>query len=118
MSTNVSWERIFVTGMRFARTMLVCMTALVWMDIPEMALTVEVTKILMTGNNLSVEMFVCLFVCWLACFFGFFFLLFGWLAVFFCMEGQSEITLWAVPDLYYYCLPHAPHPRPTSSNET
>ena len=61
MSTNVSWERIFVTGMRFARIMLVCTTALAWMDILEMALTVEVTLIIRI--HLFVEMFVCLFVC-------------------------------------------------------
>ena len=51
MSTNVSWEQIFVTGMRFVRTMLVCTTALAWMDILEMALTVEVTQFFMTSNN-------------------------------------------------------------------
>lgn len=37
--------------MRFARTMLVCTTALAWMDILETALTVEVTQFFMTGNN-------------------------------------------------------------------
>ena len=42
---------MFVTGMRFAQTMLVCTTARAWMDILEMALTVEVTQFVMTGNN-------------------------------------------------------------------
>lgn len=65
MSMNVSWERIFVTGMRFARTMLVCTTALAWMDILETALTVEVTQFFMTGNNSDSP------VCWDVClFFG------------------------------------------------
>lgn len=64
MSTNVSWERIFVTGMRFARIMLVCTTALAWMDILEMALTVEVTQFFMTDNNSDPPLF-CLFVCFL-----------------------------------------------------
>lgn len=61
MSTNVNWERIFVTGMRFARIMLVCTTALVWMDIREMALTVEVIELFMTGNNSDTPL--CLYVC-------------------------------------------------------
>lgn len=61
MSTNVNWERIFVTGMRFARIMLVCTTALVWMDIQEMALTVEVIELFMTGNNRDTPL--CLYVC-------------------------------------------------------
>ena len=51
MSTNVNWERIFVTGMRFARIMLVCTIALVWMDTRGMDSTVEVTEFFMTGNN-------------------------------------------------------------------
>ena len=65
MSTNVSWERISVTGMRFARIMLVCTTALAWMDILEMALTVEVKQFFsMTDNNSDppLFLFVCLFV--------------------------------------------------------
>ena len=69
MSTNVSWERIYVTGMRFVRTMLVCTTALAWMDILEMALTVEVTQLFMTSNNSDLSGFFLLF-----CFVFFFFL--------------------------------------------
>ena len=51
MSTNVNWERIFVTETRLARIILACTIALVWMVIREMDSTVEVSEFFMTGNN-------------------------------------------------------------------
>ena len=50
--------------------MLVCTTALVWMDIREMASTVEVKELFaaITQIHPFVRLFVCSFVCLLVCF--------------------------------------------------
>ena len=59
MSTNVNWERIFVTETRLARITLVCTSALVWMVIREMDSTVEVIKFFMTCNQLRYTSLPC-----------------------------------------------------------